>query len=247
MNTFQPGMTVIYAVDAVDELGPDLFFARGTVCDAGDETTTMVDFGEHGDHVVHDRNLILAGKQRVALNGGALLGTTSDTQDGVRTPTHRTIVIWDDGYVAHVETGSLLASDADRDDHRTLRLIEHRRGFAAHAAAMNTNPDLEALFGENVDRLDHAIDTILDIMTETGQEAVVADAEAVQSGNVEQENAALRKALTAALAEGSHGDDCETSHMARNPKCNCWRAEAVRLIPEAATYEDEPDDDDDDE
>ncbi|WIB65281.1 hypothetical protein [Curtobacterium sp. MCBD17_040] len=51
-------------------------------------------------------------------------------------------------------------------------------------------------------------------------------------------NEALKAALRAALDQGWHGEDCETEHMVRNPKCNCWRADAIQLIPDGATYAD---------
>lgn len=232
MSAFKTGMTVIYVGTS---LSPDFHRAHGTVCDTAAETMTMVDFGERGDHVIDDTDLVLAGGQRVGIRSSSIAGTTSDSEHTDQTGVHCTNVIWDDGDVSASPTESLLRSDATPDDEQTLRAV---KGLRAHLLTQ-----VRDATGRRADRIttdialqDGAIGTLERLHAEAPATPAAAD--------VQQENDALRKSLRAALDQAWHGEDCETGHMVRNPKCNCWRADALRLIPDAATHADESDEDD---
>jgi hypothetical protein len=227
-------MTVIYVGTDLAARHPDITQARGVVCDTGDTTSTMVDFGEHGDLVIADEELVLAGGQRVVVTVGGTAGVTSDVQDAERNPTHRTNVIWDDGDVSDTPTDALIVSDVPTDDDTTVRRALTRRADAAAAWRTSPNSALDRRFLTKVRRYDDAIATINRRIADATTATVSPTLD-----EVEQENAALRTALRAALAEAWHGDDCELGHMARNPVCNCWRADALKLIPDAATEDDE--------
>jgi hypothetical protein len=235
VSEFKTGMTV---VNVGTSLGPDFHLKPGVVCDTAAESMTMVDFGERGDHVIADSDLVLAGGQRVTLGQHMPNGVTSDVQDDDRTPVHRTIVLWDNGDVTSIQTVDLQRSAVPRNDAQVLPRALGRRAFVVQAMRTGSDRALDVEFLRNINRYDEAISTVvraLDAEPEVAEEP--ADA-------LRAEIDALRNTLRAALEQAWHGDDCETGHMARNPKCNCWRADAIRLLPDGASYADEPDEDD---
>lgn len=227
-------MTVIYVGTS---LGLDFHRERGVVCDTAAETMTMVDFGERGDHVVPDTDLVLAGGQRVTLGQHEPNGVTSDVQDDDRSPVHRTIVLWDDGDVTSIQTADLQQSAAFRNDAQVLPRALGRRAFVAQAMHTNSDRTLDVEFLRKINRYDEAISTITRVLDEEPD----GEVETEGADTLRAENDALRKVLRAALEQAWHGDDCELGHMAQDPKCNCWRADAIRLIPDAATDADEDD------
>ncbi len=231
MSAFKTGMAVIYVGTT---LGTDLYRERGTVCDTAAEAMTTVDFGERGDIIIPDEDLVLAGGQRVGIRSSTIAGTTSDSEHTDQTGAHFTNVIWDDGDVFPSLTASLLPSDEPRNGEQTLRATQ---GLRAHLLTQ-----VRDAAGQRADRITADI-ALHDGAIATLERLHAADPARPTAADVQQENAALRKALRSALKQAWHGDDCETGHMVRNAKCNCWRVDAIGLIPDGATYADETEDD----